>query len=161
MKQIESFALGELCICINYFKNIRFLPGVNLVDDESYSDLNEHPAFIKYLKSGKLSEINIDETDFTIDPDTNITIIETDGEVVPIQNITINNQSAPIAKVGIMISPAQAKKAGLNTEIANRISTYAPPTGWISAQQIRDKLDLDANVDLSKLPFPDSTEQKI
>lgn len=154
MKQLESFALAEICFCLTAFENIRILPGINLIPENLFEQLTKHPSFKDYTKSGILEEIHIDESEFKIDAETNITILDTEEEKIPIQNILINSKSAPLAQNGIFINPGVAKKAGLPQEIANRIGQFAPPTGWISAQQIKEKLDLSDDIDLSRLPFP-------
>lgn len=155
MRQIESFNLGEISFCISAFEVIRILPGINLLSSEQYQKLTDHPSFEVYLRRGIFEEVHINENEFVIDPDTNITVLETATELVPIQNVLVNSKSVPLAPNGVNFSPGVCRQAGLSQDIGHRIANYAPPSGWISADQIRQKLELDNTVDLSKLPFPE------
>jgi hypothetical protein len=143
MATIRNNTLTTHLVYDNSGISIRFLPGINLLVPSEIVDLIKDQPGIGYLfKTGEFEILqNADNKQVYLDEQTGITFVDDNGEKIPITKTSLNGENS-LALSGKQFQMSDLKSAGLSNQLANKILSQTPESGWKDADAIISAFDL-------------------
>jgi hypothetical protein len=148
--QIKNNSFNEISIYTSTLTVHRLLPGINLLSNNAFEDLNTHPIVKTYVKIGVLELLKaLDEDDLLVDVDTNLAVIDEGGELTPV-TVTDGKDVISALNTARTFTLTDLKTSEIPRNIASKIINSQPKNGWNSAAQVIEALGIEEETEASE-----------